>query len=351
MAPLLLYAICALGAAGLYLMLRPGAHAVRGAGAVLGLAALVWLGKEAAAALAGPDGGGWGWWGDDSPLLFGLFSLIAVAGAVRMVTHQRPVYAALYFVLVVLASAALFLMLEAEFMAFALIIVYAGAILITYLFVLMLAQQAQSEEDIRTLAEYDRTPREPAAAVIVGFILVAVLADGLFGVRKGDAPGAPRGSLAALSQASPAEIVDAIDRSWRDLEAMPRVRDAAIRAEAPFAREILAGPDGRVLTIEDGRAVARVVDSEGQTRAVELPPGARPTNTQRIGLALVAEFPVSLELAGVILTMAMFGAVILARRQAELGEDQRREAAGMARFSMHGDDDERADRFAGEGSP
>ena len=50
---------------------------------------------------------------------------------------------------------------------------------------------------------------------------------------------------------------------------------------------------------------------------------------QMVGLDLVAKYPASLELAGVILLMAMFGAVVLARRQIELGDDERRKAAGM----------------------
>jgi len=298
------------------------------------LAALVWLGKGAVAVVAGPGGA---WWGGDSPALYALFSILAVIGAVRMVTHARPVYAALYFVLVVLASSALFLMLQAEFMAFALIIVYAGAILITYLFVLMLAQQAASEEDIRTLAEYDRTPREPATAVVVGFIMIAVLADGLFGAR----PGGSAAGLAAVAQtATMTSAATAVDKGWQDLEMMPRLRDAEIRRLAPFTTRIVPNPDGRVLSIEDGRAFADVIDSEGKAHRIELPMSAWPVNSKRVGLALVADFPVSLELAGVILTMAMFGAVILARRQAELGEDQRREAAGLARFSIEASEDD-----------
>jgi hypothetical protein len=54
-----------------------------------------------------------------------------------------------------------------------------------------------------------------------------------------------------------------------------------------------------------------------------------PTNAQLVGWSLVATFPVSLEVAGVILLMAMFGAVVLARRQIDLGEDELRVAAGM----------------------
>ena len=66
-----------------------------------------------------------------------------------------------------------------------------------------------------------------------------------------------------------------------------------------------------------------------------------------VGLSLVADFPVSLELAGVILLLAMFGAVVLARKQIEIGEDEVREAAGMRRLALHSDD--HPEHFPGPG--
>ena len=60
---------------------------------------------------------------------FWIFSGIAIVAAIRVITHPKPVYSALYFVLTVFASAGLFLLLWAEFMAAALILIYAGAIL------------------------------------------------------------------------------------------------------------------------------------------------------------------------------------------------------------------------------
>ena len=56
--------------------------------------------------------------------------------------HPRPVYSAVYFVLVVLATTGLCVLAAAEFLAAALVIVYGGAIMVTYIFVIMLAQQA-----------------------------------------------------------------------------------------------------------------------------------------------------------------------------------------------------------------
>src|SRR5205085_8634847 len=59
---------------------------------------------------------------------FWIFSIIAIVSAVRVITHERPVYSALYFVLSVLASSGLFVLVNAEFLAAALVLIYAGAI-------------------------------------------------------------------------------------------------------------------------------------------------------------------------------------------------------------------------------
>src|SRR5688500_7524070 len=72
-------------------------------------------------------------------IYFWIFSAIALFAALRVITHPRPVYAALYFVLTVFATAGLFILMWAEFMAAALVLIYAGAILVTYVFVIMLA--------------------------------------------------------------------------------------------------------------------------------------------------------------------------------------------------------------------
>lgn len=104
------------------------------------------------------------------------FAVIALVSGVRVVTHPRPVYSALYFVLTTFASAGLFVLLWAEFMAAALILIYAGAILVTYVFVIMLAQQATTPEQSATAVnDYDVVAREPVVAATVGFALMAML--------------------------------------------------------------------------------------------------------------------------------------------------------------------------------
>ncbi len=106
---------------------------------------------------------------DNPSTLFYVFSVIALIAGARVITHPKPVYSAIYLVLVVVATAALLVLQSAEFLAVAMVIIYAGAILVTYLFVIMLAQQP-------TASLYDQNAREPLAAVLVGFVLVATIA-------------------------------------------------------------------------------------------------------------------------------------------------------------------------------
>jgi NADH-quinone oxidoreductase subunit J len=129
-------------------------------------------------------------------IYFWVFSAIALASAVRVVTHPRPVYSALYFVLTVFASAGLFVLLQAEFMAAALVLIYAGAILVTYVFVIMLASQATSsapgDGPLAGVAGYDIHSREPMVAAAVGFALMGVLLFVIFDRAPVDVPvGAP----------------------------------------------------------------------------------------------------------------------------------------------------------------
>jgi NADH-quinone oxidoreductase subunit J len=306
MAPTVLYAACLLGAVALYILLRPGPKVLKGVGAVIGLGALGWVLAASATAFGTPERG--------AVLPFYVaFSLIAVAAAVRMITHSRPVYSALYFVLVILSSAGLFLLLEAEFMAFALIIVYAGAILITYLFVIMLAQQAPQPDQQEYKADYDLMPREPAAAAVVGFVLLALLGDVVIN--------------GAAELPPPPTVEQVRTEAWERLPQLPdRLETAAVR-EIPEATRV----DSEDLLIENGDAYASVYTEGTDTpQRVLLPDSAMPENIEQVGLALITVFPVSLELAGVILLMAMFGAVVLARRVIAMADEEKRREAEQA---------------------
>lgn len=71
-------------------------------------------------------------------LIFYLFALILVFSASRVITVRNPVHAALFLVLAFFSSAAVWLLLHAEFLAIALVLVYVGAVMVLFLFVVMM---------------------------------------------------------------------------------------------------------------------------------------------------------------------------------------------------------------------
>jgi NADH-quinone oxidoreductase subunit J len=99
---------------------------------------------------------------------FYLFGLIAIASAIAFVTRKSPVAAALWLVNTMFALAALYVMMDAHFIGAIQVLVYAGAIMVVFLFVVMLLNLGQPEElsDIR--GTWGRV-----AAGLVGLALLA----------------------------------------------------------------------------------------------------------------------------------------------------------------------------------
>ena len=77
---------------------------------------------------------------------FNLFGLIAIASAVAFVTRKSPVAAALWLVNTMFSLAALYAMLEAHFISAIQVLVYAGAIMVVFLFVIMLLNLGQPSD-------------------------------------------------------------------------------------------------------------------------------------------------------------------------------------------------------------
>jgi NADH-quinone oxidoreductase subunit J len=71
-------------------------------------------------------------------ILFYVFSTFVVASALGVITARNPVYSALFLVLCFVASAGVWLLLEAEFLAIVLVLVYVGAVMVLFLFVVMM---------------------------------------------------------------------------------------------------------------------------------------------------------------------------------------------------------------------
>jgi NADH-quinone oxidoreductase subunit J len=71
-------------------------------------------------------------------IAFYLFSLVMLGAAVAVITVRNPVYAALFLVLAFFSAAAIWLLLEVEFLALILVVVYVGAVMVLFLFVVMM---------------------------------------------------------------------------------------------------------------------------------------------------------------------------------------------------------------------
>jgi NADH-quinone oxidoreductase subunit J len=98
-------------------------------------------------------------------VLFILFGAIAVCGAIMVVTRKHPMASALYLILTLFAVAALFVLRQAHFLAAVQVIVYAGAVVVLFVFVIMLINVPE-----------DRLPVERATTTRV----LGVLAAGFF---------------------------------------------------------------------------------------------------------------------------------------------------------------------------
>jgi NADH-quinone oxidoreductase subunit J len=80
-------------------------------------------------------------------LLFSIAAVVAVVSASLMILQRNPMFSALYLILTLLSIAVLYVQLGAQFVAVMQIIVYAGAIMVLFLFVIMLLHQERSIEN------------------------------------------------------------------------------------------------------------------------------------------------------------------------------------------------------------
>ena len=121
---------------------------------------------------------------------FYCFAAILVIAALRVVTTRNPVHAALWLVLSFFSAAGIWLMLQAEFLAIALVLVYVGAVMVLFLFVVMML-----DVNFEGLRQHFRSYLPVAAVVgaLVLFEMALVIVDSAIG-RTTTAPPAPTGS-------------------------------------------------------------------------------------------------------------------------------------------------------------
>ncbi|MFQ5746496.1 MAG: NADH-quinone oxidoreductase subunit J [Gemmatimonadota bacterium] len=128
--------------------------------------------------------------------LFVLFAAMALMGALAMIGSRNPVASLMFLVLTFFAISGIFVLMEAHFLAAVQVIVYAGAILVLFLFVIMLLNLGHAEEaDLRGLGGR-------LAAVLLGSASLALIGTLVWrGERTGVAGGMGEETIRAILRA------------------------------------------------------------------------------------------------------------------------------------------------------
>lgn len=194
------------------------------------------------------------------------FSVVALAGGFGFLIAREPVYAALGFATAVLSTCGVLFMQEALFIAAATMIVYAGATIIIFLFVLMFAQQTN-------LQSYDIQLTNPVFASVIGATLLAAIVVCVTGQNE-----------------------------------VPPVRVDLTRkmslVNIPNANSTTADASDSNPTAP----VKRVTVDTIQTRGI---------TTAGLGRSLYTDYLLAVELAGTVLLVATIGAMALAQKNPE----------------------------------
>lgn len=244
---------------------------------------------------------------------FWTFASVTIFAAVATISSRSPVYCALWFALTLLGTAALMLLEGAQFLGIATVAVYAGAIVVTFLFVLMLAQPEGH-------SYYDRISWGTAPAVI------GTVTSTLFVI------------LISLSVVRPDDQVVAARQT--DLEGVQRiVADRVPNAQVRALRfqATAHGNTARVTLAADSAAREQLVQEStaAQLQTVEFLAGQHPEwviqatewewvdvqtvdHAANLGGQLFSRHLITVQAAGVLLMAALVGAVAIASRGGEL---------------------------------
>ncbi len=127
---------------------------------------------------------------DAKTFLFYIFAAITVVAALRVITARNPVHSALFLVLAFFTAACIWMLLKAEFLAITLVLVYVGAVMVLFLFVVMMLD---INIDQMRRGFWRNLPVAGIVGVIIVLELSAVIIHAFAGVKDADAPVAPAG--------------------------------------------------------------------------------------------------------------------------------------------------------------
>jgi NADH-quinone oxidoreductase subunit J len=200
---------------------------------------------------------------------------IAVVSGLATIVTRSPVYSAIWFAMTLAGVSGVLLVLGAQFLGVATIVVYAGAILVMFLFVLMLAQPSG-------MAPYDRVSNEPMLAAAAGAVLLGLLTL----------------SIGRLSAAEPPACCQMPSRAQA-------VAAAASAESGPASKD-----EGSATLIAPAKAGGDTGDAN---------------EVAHLGAELFGRHLFAVEVAGVLLLVALVGAIAVVSRGEATETDHRRE--------------------------
>lgn len=112
---------------------------------------------------------------------FYLFSLVLLFAALRVITARNPVHAVLYLMLAFSQAAAVWLLLKAEFLAIVLVLVYLGAVMVLFLFVVMMSD---IDADMLRKGFWKHFPLAATVGALIALEMAAVLMSGFRGLDE-----------------------------------------------------------------------------------------------------------------------------------------------------------------------
>jgi NADH-quinone oxidoreductase subunit J len=127
---------------------------------------------------------------------FYLFSAVLLFAAFRVITSRNTVYAALYLVLAFFQAAAVWILLKAEFLAISLVLVYVGAVMVLFLFVVMMLD---INVDSLRAGFWKHFPLAASVGALIALEMAAVL---MGGFRMGEEPRAVPAAVQGAAQFS-----------------------------------------------------------------------------------------------------------------------------------------------------
>ncbi len=195
-------------------------------------------------------------------IVFFIIGTVAVASSILVIGMRNPVHSALFLLLTFLCVAVLFVMKAAEFVAAVQVLVYAGGIMVLFLFVVMLINVRHLPDD-RVLSRFWKGGLVVGAALFILFTTV---------VRPG---------------------------AYHD----PVNNEQALRTSYTYRHRRVTTPDGKTV-----RTLVRRGTVVG--------------NSEAVGMALYREYLVPFEVASLFLLVAMIGAIVIGKRELSALEEE-----------------------------